>query len=125
MSSKTEAMEGIGIGTIMGDKLRGEGLICFSEGTAARAAGLIARASTGPRSAHPRERRFQFLRQCPNPPGIHAGFRIIQQPIKLGQFPGGFGIGHAPAPPCLNRIIRRHVHATQKRPKNGRIRAAP
>ena len=98
MSSKTEAMEGIGIGTVMGDKLRSEGLVCVSKGTAARAAGLIARASTGPRSARPRERRLQFLRQCPNPPGIPAGFRIIQQPIKLGQFPGGFGIGHAPAP---------------------------
>jgi hypothetical protein len=71
-----------------------------------------------------RGRRLQFLRQYPNPPGVHAGFRIIQLPIKLGQFPGDFGIGHAPTPPSLNRIISKSVYGGQKRPKNGRIRAA-
>lgn len=123
MRPKTETMEGIGM--VTGNKQRGEALICISEGSTVRAAGLIARASTGPRSACPRGRRLQFLRQYPNPPGIHAGFRIIQQPIKLGQFPGDFGIGHAPTPPSLNRIIRQGGYGGQKRPKNGRIRAAP
>ena len=57
---------------------RGEKLHRSGEGHAARAAILKVRLSIATRSAHPGGGRFEFLRQGPNPPGIHAGFRVIQ-----------------------------------------------